>query len=84
MPGSLAAKSRIHAGKGAARAVRLPGARAPIEVVEDELGVPHVRAASLHDAFFGQGYLVARDRLFQIDMEHRRDMGRMAEAFGAR
>lgn len=81
MPGSLLAKPRV---KGAARAVRLSGARAPVEVIEDELGVPHVRAASLHDAFFGQGYLVARDRLYQIDMEHRRDMGRMAEAFGPR
>ncbi|MBO9697647.1 MAG: penicillin acylase family protein [Sphingopyxis sp.] len=81
MPGSLMAKPRI---RGAARTIRLSGARAPIEVVEDELGVPHVRAASPHDAFFGQGYLVARDRLFQIDMEHRRDMGRMAEAFGLR
>lgn len=81
MPGSLLAQPKV---KGAAQTVRLSGARAPVEVVEDELGVPHVRAASLHDAFFGQGYLVARDRLFQIDMEHRRDMGRMAEAFGPR
>ncbi len=81
MPGSLFAKPRV---KGAARTVLLSGARAPIEVVEDELGVPHVRAGSLHDAYFGQGYLVARDRLFQIDMEIRRDMGRMAEAFGPR
>ena len=81
MPGSLLAKPKV---KGTARAVRLSGARAPVEVIEDELGVPHVRAASLHDAFFGQGYLVARDRLFQIDMGLRRDTGRMAEAFGPR
>ncbi len=84
MPGSLMAKPGIKGGKGAARTVNLSGARAPIEVVEDELGVPHVRAASKHDAFFGQGYLVARDRLFQIDMDYRGDMGRMAEAFGLR
>ncbi|WP_326914634.1 penicillin acylase family protein [Sphingopyxis chilensis] len=84
MPASLMAKPKVTGVKVAARSVRLSGAQAPIEVVEDELGVPHVRAASLHDAFFGQGYLVARDRLFQIDMDHRRDMGRMAEAFGPR
>jgi len=81
MPGSLFAKPRI---KGETRKIALAGARAPIEVVEDALGVPHVRAASKHDAFFGQGYLVARDRLFQIDMERRRDTGRMAESFGPR
>ncbi|NJC08748.1 penicillin amidase [Polymorphobacter fuscus] len=61
---------------------RVQGARGPIEIIEDRLGVPHVRAGSLHDAYFGQGYLVARDRLFQIDLDHRRDLGRMAEVFG--
>jgi penicillin amidase len=81
MPGSLLAKPRVRAGT---RTTKLSGARAPIEVIEDALGVPHVRAASRHDAFFGQGYLVARDRLFQMDIDYRRDMGRMAEAFGPR
>lgn len=84
MPGSLFAKPGVKGVSARARTISLSGARAPVDVIEDELGVPHVRAASLHDAFFGQGYLVARDRLFQIDMEQRRDMGRMAEAFGPR
>ena len=82
VPDALLAKPRVAGAKP--RTVHLKGARAPIEIVEDELGVPHVRAGSLHDAYFGQGYLVARDRLFQIDMELRGDMGRMAEAFGPR
>lgn len=56
--------------------------RAPVNVLEDRFGIPHVRAASLHDAYWAQGYLVARDRLFQLDLDLRRDMGRMAEAFG--
>lgn len=56
--------------------------RAPIEIVEDIYGIPHVRASSLHDAYFGQGYCVARDRLFQLDLDLRRDMGRMSESFG--
>ncbi|MDQ0251829.1 penicillin amidase [Sphingomonas kyeonggiensis] len=60
------------------------GASAPIEIVDDEWGTPHIRAASIPDAFFGQGYVVARDRLFQIDLSHRRELGRLAEAFGAR
>jgi penicillin amidase len=60
------------------------GAAAPIEIVDDEWGTPHIRAASIPDAFFGQGYVVARDRLFQIDLSHRREMGRLAEAFGPR
>ena len=59
------------------------GLSAPIEIIDDRYGIPHVRAASIPDAFFGQGYVVARDRLFQIDLGHRRELGRMAEAYGA-
>lgn len=58
------------------------GLSAPIEIVDDRYGVPHIRAGSIPDAFFGQGYVVARDRLFQIDLSHRRELGRLAEAFG--
>jgi penicillin amidase len=58
------------------------GASGPIEILDDDRGVPHIRAQSKADAFFGQGYTVARDRLFQLDLGHRRGMGRLAEAFG--
>ena len=58
------------------------GLSAPVEILDDPYGVPHIRARSIPDAFFGQGYVVARDRLFQIDLSHRRELGRMAEAFG--
>ncbi len=61
---------------------RREGPRKPVEILEDRFGIPHVRAASLHDAYYAQGYLVARDRLFQLDLDFRRDMGRTAEAFG--
>ncbi|WP_116091896.1 penicillin acylase family protein [Sphingomonas crusticola] len=64
--------------------IRLPGAYAPIEILEDAMGIPHIRAQSKHDAFFGQGYRVACDRLFQLDLSNRREQGRMAEAFGPR
>jgi penicillin amidase len=64
-------------------ATTMPGLSAPIEIVDDRWGVPHIRAQTKLDAFFGQGYVVARDRLFQIDFAHRRELGRMAEVFGA-
>lgn len=65
------------------REVDAAGLTAPIEIIDDPYGVPHIRAKTIPDAFFGQGYVAARDRLFQIDFSHRREMGRMAEAFGA-
>ncbi|TGX54001.1 penicillin acylase family protein [Sphingomonas gei] len=77
---ALAPGAVAQVGAGARAAVR--GADAPIEIVDDAFGVPHIRAASISDAFFGQGYVVARDRLFQIDLSHRREMGRLAEIFG--
>ncbi|GGE15191.1 penicillin amidase [Polymorphobacter glacialis] len=61
---------------------RVTGASGPIEIIDDIWGVPHIRAGSKADAFFGQGYAAARDRLFQLDLGHRRIMGRLAEAFG--
>ncbi|KXV05267.1 penicillin acylase [Acetobacter malorum] len=60
----------------------LEGLNAPVEVLEDQWGVPHVRAASVPDAFFANGYLIARDRLWQLDFEYRRALGRLAEVYG--
>jgi penicillin amidase len=64
------------------RSTVVRGAGGSIEIVDDRWGVPHIRAGNKADAFFGQGYVVARDRLFQLDLGHRRGMGRLAEAFG--
>jgi penicillin amidase len=76
---SAAGRAALPAPSGTVRAA---GLSAPLEILDDRYGVPHIRAASIPDAFFGQGYVVARDRLFQIDFAHRREMGLMAEAFG--
>lgn len=67
----------------APRGTAVAGLSAAVEIVDDRWGVPHIRAATKADAFFGQGYVVARDRLFQIDLAHRRELGRMAEVYGA-
>ncbi|HEY1497335.1 MAG TPA: penicillin acylase family protein [Candidatus Solibacter sp.] len=45
-------------------------------------GEPHIRAASLDDAFFLQGYVTAQDRLFQMDALRRFAGGTLAEVFG--
>jgi penicillin amidase len=58
------------------------GLRAPVRVVRDARGVPHIRAASLHDAAFAQGYVTGSDRLFQIDVTRRFVLGTLSEMFG--
>ena len=56
---------------------------AAAEIYRDGYGIPHVRAASVHDAFFAQGYAVAQDRLWHMDYDRRRACGRWAELAGA-
>ena len=60
----------------------LAGLKAPGYVVYTELGVPHIYAENRHDLALMQGFVVARDRYFFIDMGRRLGLGRVAEIFG--
>src|SRR3954451_23926936 len=44
----------------------------------DTHGEPHIRAASMEDAFFVQGYVTAQDRLWQMDALRRYSSGTIA------
>jgi penicillin G amidase len=63
--------------------VRLKGLNAPVEIVRDHWGIPHVRARDSLDAYFGQGYCHAQDRLWQMELCRRLAGGRLAEVFGS-
>lgn len=58
------------------------GLEQPAEIIVDRWGVPHIFAATHYDAFFVQGFNVARDRLWQIDTWRRRGLGLLSQAFG--
>ncbi len=62
--------------------LHLTGLHAPVEIVRDRWGVPHISAQNEHDAFFAQGYVHAQDRLFQMDIGRRLATGRLSERFG--
>lgn len=64
--------------------VRLPGLEAPVEVVVDRRGVPHIYAATEADAWRALGFLTARDRLFQLELQTRAAAGRLSEWLGER
>ena len=55
----------------------------PVEIIVDDMGVPHVYAATDEDLFFGYGYQLATDRLLQLEMWRRFAHGRRAEVLGA-
>lgn len=63
--------------------LRVVGLAAPAELRRDELGIPHIRAGNARDAFFAQGFCHAQDRLFQMELNRRRALGRSAEWLGA-
>ena len=58
------------------------GITAPTLILRDARGVPHIRAANEHDAFFAEGYVVAQDRLFQLDLLRRFVYGELSEILG--
>ncbi|HVA32606.1 MAG TPA: penicillin acylase family protein, partial [Candidatus Baltobacteraceae bacterium] len=60
------------------------GLRAPVQIMRDNRGVPHIVAGNEHDLFFAQGYAEGSDRLFQMDLLRRFVDGRLAEIFGAK
>ena len=62
--------------------VHHPGLQGRVEIVRDRWGVPHIFAGSDRDAYFGLGYAVAQDRLFQLELHRRIGQGRLAELFG--
>lgn len=53
-----------------------------VRVVIDDRGVPHIFAAVELDAYRALGYLVARDRLFQLDLQTRAAAGTLTEFVG--
>ena len=62
--------------------LRLRGLREPVEVVRDRWGVPHIYARNLHDLFFAQGFVVASERLFQMEFTFRLATGTLSELLG--
>ncbi len=66
-----------------AERLRLPNLDAPVDVVVDRWGWPHIRARNLRDLARAQGYLLARDRMAQMDVLRRLASGTLAERFGA-
>lgn len=62
--------------------VNVAGLQRDVRVLRDRWGIPHIYAASTDDLFFAQGYVVAQDRLWQMEMWRRAAEGRMAEVLG--
>jgi penicillin amidase len=60
----------------------IPGLFHAVRVRYDKRGVPHIFAASELDAVRALGYVVARDRLLQLEIQWRAGAGRLTELLG--
>ncbi len=60
----------------------LYGLKHEVTVERDNWGVPHIRATSIEDAAEAQGYVLAQDRLWQMDLLRRVSLGQLSEILG--
>src|SRR6187399_2401026 len=62
--------------------LKAPGLKQPVEIIRDKEDIPHIYARNDDDLFFAQGFVMAQDRLWQLEMWRRWHEGRLAEVFG--
>jgi penicillin G amidase len=63
--------------------VVVPGLQKDVTVERDRWGVPHIRANSVDDMAEAQGYVMAQDRLWQMDLLRRIARGQLSEILGS-
>src|SRR5215210_361952 len=61
------------------RSLSLQGLRERVLIRRDERGIPYIEAGNDADLYFAQGYAVASDRLWQMDLMRRTGRGELAE-----
>ena len=62
--------------------LKLTGLKGEVTVLYDDNRVPHIFADNDEDLYFAQGYVLAKDRLWQMDFYSRVAAGRLSEALG--
>lgn len=61
---------------------RINGLSEPVKILKDRWGISHIYAKNQKDLFFAQGFNVARDRLFQLELWRRKASGTLSEILG--
>jgi penicillin amidase len=62
--------------------LQLHGLTAPVQIVVDQDQIKHVFAANDHDLYMAQGFIVASERLWQMEFLVRTASGRLSEIMG--
>jgi penicillin amidase len=62
--------------------IKLSGLTDDVTVYRDERGMPHIYAKDEYDLYYAVGYVIAQERLWQMDMIRRATLGRLSEILG--
>ncbi|MFP4060478.1 MAG: penicillin acylase family protein [Bacteroidales bacterium] len=63
--------------------ISLANLKEEVIVYRDSFAIPHVYAKNEHDLYLATGYILAQDRLWQMDLLRRVTLGRLSEIFGS-
>ena len=62
--------------------LHMTGLISPVNVYRDALGIPHIFAGNEQDLYMATGYIMAQERIWQMDLLRRVTLGRLSEIFG--
>jgi penicillin G amidase len=80
-PSDVAAEQSTPA-QASTKTLAVAGLRDRVTVRRDERGIPYIEAKNDEDLYFAQGYVIASDRLWQMDLLRRNERGELAEVLG--
>lgn len=69
-------------GQGTDQSISQLGQVRAVRIIRDDYGTPHIYADQIYGIYFGYGYAIAQDRLFQMEMARRSTQGTVAEILG--
>lgn len=74
--------ANIAFGQVSATQLKIEGLKQEVTVRRDGRGIPYIEAKNDDDLYFAQGFVMASDRLWQMDLLRRVSRGESAEIFG--
>lgn len=82
-PIRVGAQQQANGAQTNSQTLRLAGLQGRVTIRRDERGIPYIEAANEADLYFAQGYVMASDRLFQMELFRRTARGELSEIFGS-